>query len=962
MNILRLLLLVVSAYIFMPAATGQGLKAFKLKNGVSVYVWEDNTKPDVFGMVSFKVGSVNDPDNLTGLAHYLEHVMFKGTQKIGTLDWAKEGPLYEKIIAKYDEMAAEADPEKKKAIGQEINDLTREAAQYSVGNEFSTLVDHLGGKRLNAGTGLEQTVYYNSFPATQVEKWLDLYSERLINPVFRTFQTELETVYEEYNMYNDNLNSRLNEFLSAQFFAGHPYARPIIGKPEHLKNPQLSQLIEFYNTWYIPSNMALILVGNVNTNEILPLIQQKFGRLQAKEGPTRKTYPQNEYKGRSEVTTKMYYYPMLVLSYNGVPAGHADEIALDICTSILSNSQRTGLLDKLSIDGDLMGVGSYVNMYKENGKVIIQAVPSYDPNQRRWESHKSVEKMILKEIEKLQSGDVPDWLIQSIKTSLARDFDLGMESNEYKAYMLTDAFVNNRDLNDVLNYKDRVMTITPEQIKAVAKKYFTSDCMVVYVQQGKPKNEGKIEKPEYKAIEPVAGQKSEYAQAFELIPAKEPKIEFCDFNAVKQAKINDRSKLFYNRNNENEVFTLTLKYGVGTAKMPKLAYAVELMENAGIMAMLKPHEFKQEMSKLNATCNYNVDDNYLYIEMRGYENQLKDACLLLTRQILMPQLEEKQLQSIVGSAYESRRMEKERIEAQEAAVEDYMLYQDKSDYIDRLKLSDISALSISELTGEFQRATTYEAEVHYVGSLPFEEVYEVLSTSLPLKAGETASTSPEVKDRTNYTENTVFFLPNNEATQSKIYFYIDGKPFDKNDDLLYQAFSAYFGAGFGSLVLDEIREKRSMAYTSYGIMSTPPVPGKKTNFIGFIGTQGDKTIDAIDIYVNLLKDMPAKPERFSIVKQNIKESMMMNKPSFRYASQTYESWKRKGYTEDPAVSKAKAIENLTFEDIQKFYDQNIKGKSLTIGIVGNPKSFDPKALEKFGKVVRLNNSKVFSKE
>lgn len=956
---LILVLLVVSTFL---TAYAEGLKTFKLKNGVSVYIWEDNTKPDVFGMISFKVGSVNDPEDFTGLAHYLEHVMFKGTQKIGTLDWSKEGPVYEKIIAKYDEMATETDPEKKKAIGLEINELTREAAKYSVGNEFSILVDHLGGKSLNAGTSLEQTVYYNSFPATQIERWLDLYSERLMNPVFRTFQTELETVYEEYNMYNDDLGSRLEEFLAAQFFTGHPYARPIIGKPEHLKNPQLSKLIEFYNTWYIPSNMALILTGNVNADEILPLIQEKFGRLQPKEAPAHKTYPLNDYKGRKEISTKMYYYPMLVLSYNGVPTGHTDEIALNICTSILSNSQRTGLLDKLSIDGDVMGVGSYATMHKEEGKVVVRAIPSYDPNQRRWESHKSVEKMILKEIEKLQNGDVPDWLIQSIKMSMIRNFDLGMESNQYKAYLLTDVFVNDENLDEALAYKERVMAVTPEQIKAVAKKYFTSDCLVVYVQQGKSKNEEKIKKPEYKAIEPVVGQKSEYAKAFEQIPVKEAKIDFCDFNTVKQAQVNDRSKLFYNKNDQNRVFSLTLKYGIGTAKMPKLSYAVDLMENAGIMAMLKPHEFKQEMSKLNAVCNYYVDDNYLYIQMQGYEDKLKDACLLLTRQILMPQLEEKQLQRLIGSAYESRRMEKERVEAQEAAIENYMLYQGKSDFIDRLKLSEIAGLSISELTGEFQRATSYEAEIHYVGSLPFEQVYTILSTSLPLKAGEKVSTSPEVKDRVDYTENTVFFLPNNEATQSKIYFYIDGKPFDKNDALVYEAFSSYFGAGFGSLVVDEIREKRSMAYTSYGVMSTPPVPQKKTNFIGFVGTQGDKTIDAIDIYMDLLKNMPAKPERFSIVKQNIKESMMMNKPSFRYASQTYENWKRRGYTEDPAISKSQAIENLTFEDIQKFYEQNIKGKSCTIGIVGNPKLFDIKALEKFGKVIRLNNSKVFSKE
>ena len=119
----------------------------------------------------------------------------------------------------------------------------------------------MGGQGLNASTGYDQTEYHNSFPPSQLEKWLEIYSERLIDPVFRGFQTELEAVYEEYNMYNDDRGSRMREFIYEQAFGDHPYARPIIGLPEHLKNPQLSKLIDFYNTWYGPQNMSIILVG-----------------------------------------------------------------------------------------------------------------------------------------------------------------------------------------------------------------------------------------------------------------------------------------------------------------------------------------------------------------------------------------------------------------------------------------------------------------------------------------------------------------------------------------------------------------------------------------------------------------------------------------------------------------------------------------------------------------------------
>ena len=242
----QLFISILLSFICVSQMNAQGLKAFKLKNGMSVFVWEDSTKTDVLGQVVVRTGSVNDPEQYTGLAHYLEHVLFKGTQKIGALDWAKEQPLYEQIIAKYDAMAEEIDPTKKETIGKEINELTVEAGKVSLSNEFSELIEGMGGTNLNAGTSWDYTVYYNTFPPYQINKWLEISSERFVNPVFRTFQSELETVYEEFNRGNDNPNTRLNNFMLEKAFPGHPYSRSIIGLGEHLKNPRLSQLIKYY--------------------------------------------------------------------------------------------------------------------------------------------------------------------------------------------------------------------------------------------------------------------------------------------------------------------------------------------------------------------------------------------------------------------------------------------------------------------------------------------------------------------------------------------------------------------------------------------------------------------------------------------------------------------------------------------------------------------------------------------
>ena len=947
----------------------QGLKAFKLPNGLSVFIWEDENVAEVVGMLAVNVGAKDDPEDLTGTAHYLEHLMFKGTEKIGTMDWEKEKPIYEQIIAKYDERAKITDPVQREAISNEINRLTIEAAKYNIPNEVPNLIQNIAGENVNAATNFDYTIYYNSFPPGEIYKWLELYSERLINPVYRNFQTELETVYEEYNRGQDEQGSQESEFILKNLFPGHPYSRQVIGLPDHLKNPQLSKLIEFQKAWYVPENMALILMGNIKANEAAPLIREKFGRLENKPVPAKKEYPLAPLKGRKEVSAKLSNYPQVMLSFPGITADSEDEIALDICTSILSNSSRTGLIDKLVIDGDMLSGSAYTFSLKERGVIVVSAVPYYDTSQRRFESLKSTEKNLLKEIKKLQDGKFENWLVQSIKGDLIRQYDMTMESHyvqpsiNTRVMAIADAFLHGKDMGDLLNYKEKVANITTEEIKAIAKKYFGPDYLVLNMNEGKPKKGESLEKPGYEPVVPVRDAESDYAKAFKLLPAKYSNGAFGNMNEVEIRPINDLSKLFYTKNPENEVFTLTLKFGIGTEKMPKLELATPLMNNAGIMAQMKAQEVKQEFSNLGTTCRYSVDDSYLYVTLSGFETNLEAACNLMTRQILLPELDEKQMNSLQANYFQGRKLEKTMNESLSDALRQYLMYKDKSEYLDRLNLEDITNLTVSELTGEFQRATDYEAEIHYVGTLPLDEVYDILSKNLPLKEGEKASTSPEVKERVAYTENTIFFLPNSDAKQSTIYFYIQGDEHPKEKDIYADAFNRYFGAGFFTdLVSQEIREYRSLAYSSYGYYASPRIEYKESHFFGYLGTQADKTLTAIDVFMNLLEDMPQYPSKIENIKSFLKGSALVEKPNFRNASQTYESWKRRGYSQSPAETYMSDIDNMTFEDIVKFFEENIKGRPIAIAIVGDPKKIDEKALSKYGKVTKLSISRLFSSD
>lgn len=940
----------------------QGIKSFTLKNGLTVYVWEDASQADVFGMVAVRAGSYNDPQNYTGLAHYLEHVMFKGTERISSLDWEKEKPIYEKIIQKYDERAATTDPAKRLEIDKEINELTVEQSKLSVSNEFNTLVESIGGVGLNAGTSFDKTVYYNSFPPNQIEKWLELYSARFMNPVFRTFQSELETVYEEFNMYQDSRMENENNFMFSQIFTGSPYERPIIGKGEHLKNPQLSELIKFYNTWYVPNNMALILVGNIKTEEVASLINRKFGRLTASAEIPSANLSMEPFVGRKEVNFKNSQTPSLILAYNGVSNSDDKKLVLDVCCELLSNSNRTGLLDKLTVDGDVMYAAASPINFSNGGRVLVQAVPAYDVSQRRFESHKNVEKYVSNQFEKLLKGEFEDWLFESVKLNMARNWNLALESGSSKASILSEVFISGEPLENVISHLDQLMAVTKEDVMAIAQSTFTKNLLAIYATEGSALKTEKMKKPEY--IKPVesslAGEKSLYNNWFTQIEASDATVEFTDLAKMHITKVNERSQLYYYPNSENNVFVLTIKYGVGERDLPKIGLATSLMNSAGIMAAFEPQEFRKELGRLASTCTYFSDDDYTYVRIIGLDENLQAVCNLVTRQILMPKLDIKQLNNVKGQAYRSRILEKSDVNSLESALFEYMKYQQKSSYIDRISETDLIALSIADLTRAFQDATDYAADIHYSGSLSFDEAYEILSANLPLKAVEKETNSPKNKDFAKYSEGKVFLMPNNETSQSKIYFFGHGPQLNTDVVPNVRAFNQYFSGSFGGLVMNEIREKNSMAYTAQGVFQNQGILNDPYYFLGFIGTQADKTIQAIDLFMGLVNEMPENPARLTNIKMVLKQGLQSSRPTFRNVTMSYQSWLQQGYTDDPAKTILPQLDAMTFDNILDFYRTQLKAKPLVIGIVGDVKQFDVKALEKYGKVERVSNNKLFN--
>jgi predicted Zn-dependent peptidase len=929
---------------------------FKLENGLTVILNEDHSKPEVFGVVAVRAGGKNDPADATGLAHYMEHMLFKGTQSLGTIDWEKEKPHIDRIFELYDELAATKDEEERKKIQMLINAESLEASQYAIPNELSNLINSMGGTNLNAGTGPDYTMYYNKFPSSQIFKWIDLYSHRFINPVFRSFQAELEVVYEEKNMYSDQFQSKLLDQFQAVFFKNHPYGQqPLIGTIEHLKNPSLRRMLEFYNNYYVANNMVLVLTGDFHTDEILAFVEEKFGAIPSGNVPITPEFTEKNFQGREFYEARLTPIKLGVIGFRTVTKDHPDYIALEVAFEILNNSSQTGLLDKLTIDGKLLAAQAINLPYNDHGAAIVLLVPKI-VGQKLIDA----ENLILSELKRLAQGDFDEWLIDAIKLNKYTDFQRSLENIENRAMILAGAFTSQQSIDDVLSYTEKVRAITKDDIIRVANTYFGPNFISFHSKMGNPKKE-KIVKPGFKPLLANTNAKSVYTNHFETIPVKQTQFTPIDFNAdIQRRQVAEGVVLHHVTNPLNDIFTLTIQYNVGNQHIKLLDRATELMVFSGT-ANKKVDELKREFAKIGCTYSIWSNNSYTTIRIEGIEENLPLAIELINELVAAPVLEQSKLKVMIDGEKANRRMERSEPDNVASALFDYIRYAEKSKSIDRQTMSELKKLKAEQLTSAFQKATKHTASVHYVGKLDVDLVKTLLSTSYNFASNPIEVETPVVTDSKQFAENTVYFVNKKKARQSKIFFFANGEEYTISVDPYLEAFNEYFGGGFSGLVLQEIREYRSLAYGAGGSFSIPPINNKPYNFIGYVATQADKSLIAIETYNGLIRAMPQKPERIGMIKDYLMLSSETRRPGFRNTSSTVEYWKRLGYTSDPIIERKIVYELLTWNDIMNFYSNNLAEKPIAIAIVGDKRMIDFTELSKYGKIIQVKEKNLFSK-
>lgn len=958
----RMLLVAMLFMVTTVIANPYQISTFKLDNGLTVILNADHSQTRVYGAVAVRAGGVNDPADATGLAHYLEHVLFNGTTNVGTINWEAEKVHYQKVIDLFEQLRETTDEAARNQIIQEINKASIEQGKYFQTKEFVLLLESIGATGINAATGYDYTFYHSIFPPAQSAAWLEIYANEFINPVFRNFQAELETVYEEFNMYAENpMQNFLSKTLS-KMWEGSNYEKDIIGKGEHLKSPSLKKLIEFYNTWYVPENMALILVGDFQPEKIKSEIEVTFGKWEARPFTQNLQNKKISLQKKASIKLKETPYNIGMWSYNAPYLTDQEVVKMQLLSEVLSNNASTGVLDQLSTDGDVMAIGTMYMPMKDASIFAIQAVPNFDLSQMRQLAPSEIDDLIFDKINAIKKGKLDEASLNSVRDNYIRDFAVGMESFVTRGQMLMEYFISGKDPSTLNQYVDELMKVSPNDVVEMANRYLTN----IYLETTSSRGEIKLKEIKKPNIEPVlqtVEEPSEFARymADKMSPPL-GNIPYLDFKKdIQRDWLAEKVQLYFKQNPQNDIFNLTIKYKAGTAEIPTLNLAAQLMNNAGIRGNYEPHELKKRMGELGCSYYFQASDNYLTVSISGREKNLEEACKLISMITLMPDLDIKQYNSLIGSEMNSRNVQRFSFESISAAARYFIIYGEKSPYIDRLSWNALSQININSLTADFMKATRYAASVHYVGSTPFEETKSRLLNSLAFASGRLDAPEFYIRPIKNWEENTIFVVNKPDTRQSNITLMVPAaKKFAIEQEAAIDAYSKYFGEGLGNIFFQEIREFRSMAYSAGASVIVPEKEGYVTFMGGSVATQSDKTNNAVEIIFSLINEMPLKRNKAEGVKNNMVYSAILGRPRDRYLTQHIENLEQLGYTQDPYQYHQTNFTRANIDYINQYYQENIKGQPIGVVIVGDKKKIDTKALEKFGKYQYLNSDKLFN--
>lgn len=933
------------------------VQEIKLANGFTVWVNFDHSQLKVFGAVVVKAGAKDCPN--TGIAHYFEHLLFKGTDKIGTIDYAAEKPWLDSIAAQYDLLAQTTDAHRRLDIQCHINRLSLQAAQYAIPNEFEQLITRYGGTGLNAYTSFDETVYHNTFSPQYLAQWCELNAERLVSPVFRLFQGELETVYEEKNMYSDQMVTQAAEAAQRYALAGTPYAWPIIGSTENLKNPRMTEMRQFYDTYYVAGNMGLMLCGDVAIDSLRPLLERTFGRIRPGRAPQREPSRIRDMRGGDELKIKM---PIPVVKAVGyafkAPDEHsADKAAFEVMGSLLANTSETGLLDSLSNENKVMFAKAGGFDFKDFSVFGFGYVPRIP-----FGSKKRADRLCWEQVDKLRNGLFSDQVLEVEKLSLQRARWLDLEDIGGRSKAMINAFSHGLSWQQVLDYSGRLAGVTHDDVVRVARKYFNDDSLKVSKKFGHYPRE-RVTQPGYTPVKPAnVGRQSDYARQLALMPFTQVPPKLVDFgHDVMHRQLAPLVTLYATPNAMNNIFTLQLIYRRGARADRRLDVLADYLNGIGT-ERLNRQLLARELQRAGATLKVTGSSNDVMLTLTGFDDHLLPAMQLLNEFLTHPMANEKRFADMVKEVrLEERSFFKDNANIAEA-VWQMVAYGDSSKFLRRLSAKELHQMDGKQLVNLFKQLQHSQLDVVYCGRLSVDSVEQAVRRYVPL--GQVTKPYIQVTHKVEPTDRSVvYFYDNPRARQTIVGTCQQLAPLPTEGERAhFRLWADYFGSGMSSLMFQDIREFRAYAYSARGSRIEPDLltnPQAPCAYLTRMGTQADKTMAALSTLDTLFANMPLRIANIDAARQQIINTINNSYPSFRSIGRFVANCRLQGYITDPDSAMSVIIPTLSASDVTTFYREHIQGRPRAVIIVGNKKTLDLQRLRAMGTLIELKPEDIY---
>ena len=918
------------------------LKVYTLENGLQLYLVPTKDEPKIETRIVINAGSMHEPNNGMGLAHYLEHLLFNGTDSIGGFNFEKEKPLLNSITALYEQHRKTTDPVKKQQIYKQIDSLSFEASKYSNKNEFTDIMVKMGISYMNAFTRPDMTVYMNEIPSNQLEKWIMLEAERFRNPQFRGFHTELETVYEEFNSLRDNGYQLAKMKLYEIMFPDSEFYNETIGTSDYLRNPSLVETKKFFDTYYVPNNMAIILAGDFDPDQATQFIEERFGDMKYQALPESKKSSTPFLKSNKNLTIATSEGESLAMGYIGVAPKNEDAYLAEFIEMLFLNG-NVDLVNTGEVESNSQWLNSRPIFYKDFTLHYIEAAT-------KGNSLEELESLIIRDINRLKTGDFPNWLLGAVANDLKNRFTSAINSNNNIVHFLTNAFVHEVPIETLFLQQKKFEQVTKSDIKKYAEKYY-NHYSIVYKKQGESKVEN-VSKPAITSLSDLNEKKeSEFARKIASMKADPIKPLLLDFEKdIEKIPLNNTASVNFVKNQSDELFKLRIIFEKGKEDKT-LQLANEYIQLAG-SDQYSSKEFKNELYKLGCNFRMKVEAESTTLAIDGLSDNLEKALQLILYFLPNLKVDSKTLESV-------RQTELTEIENQKnnkfrvlGRAMNYVKYGPEVAFQGILTKQDIEEISAEMIVDKMGKLFNDQHKIYLYGANTKQEVANIFNKVLEQNTLKSIEAPLRSKSE-NYKENNVFLI-DFKSTQLHAVFTTKLKSYAPE----HTAMNALFYEYFNSLINNELREKRGLVYSA-NCDFLDDENTKPNHFYTQMSTQIDKYIEALKINHDLLRDIPFDESLF--LKSKARRQGIWN--SWRVVKNDvlshYENSLNRGFDHDYRKQYYDEFPNVTLEDLKKYYQEWIKDNPFNLIIIGDLTQIDKTVLKEYGKINVLTIEELF---